>query len=184
MYTRTTNKPNRAPGETAAAVLKVITTIMMLMLTAFCAVYFFAMQVPIVSASMSPTLDSGETVLSGSAIYSFADPERFDICAFYVGDRVYVKRIIGLPGETVQISDGIVYINGEALADDVTDEKAISPGLAADGITLGEDEYFVLGDNRNNSEDSRSLSIGTVKRSQIIGKCWCRLTSLGPYLIQ
>ena len=183
MYLYSTKQRQTQPASTAVSSLKVVTTFILLILTAFCAVYFFAMQVPVTSASMSPALSPGETVLSGSAVYSFTAPQRYDICAFRVGGRVYVKRIIGLPGETVRITDGRVYINDTVLEDDVTDEAAISPGLASGGVTLGEDEYFVLGDNRNNSEDSRSISIGTVKRSQIIGKCWCRLTALGPYLI-
>lgn len=184
MHHRNKKTFEQAPGAVPTAVLKVITTIMLLILTAFCAVNFLAMQVPIVSASMSPALSSGETVLSASALYAFTDPQRFDICTFRAGDRVYVKRIIGLPGETVQIKDGVVYIDGQVLENDIADEKAISPGLAAEGVTLGSDEYFMLGDNRNNSEDSRSVSIGKVSRSQILGRCWCRLTSLGPYLIQ
>jgi signal peptidase I len=181
-YSRST-KTQPQPGQTVLSVLKIVSGFMMLVITAFCAVYFLAMQVPVTSSSMSPALSSGETVLSSSAVYSFTAPQRLDICAFRVNGRVYVKRIIGLPGETVRITDGRVYINDVELEGDVTDQKAISPGLASDGITLGDDEYFVLGDNRNNSEDSRSISIGTVKRSQIIGKCWCRLTSLGPYLM-
>ena len=176
-------KTQPKPAQTFLTVLKTVTTCLMLVLTAFCAVYFLAMPVPVTSASMSPALSPGETVLSSSAMYSFAAPRRYDICAFRVNGRVYVKRIIGLPGETVRITDGHVYIDDVALMDDVTDQEAISPGLASDGVTLGDDEYFVLGDNRNNSEDSRSISIGTVKRSQILGRCWCRLTSLGPYRI-
>ena len=100
--------------------------------------------------------------------------------------KYYVKRIVGLPGETVQIIDGLVYINGEPLEDDViygfglTDEdgneiepeKIYNAGLASEPVTLGYDEYFVLGDNRNNSEDSRFANVGNVKYSSIIGRIW------------
>lgn len=161
-------------------VLKLIATVLLVITSAFCGVFFTVRQIPVLSASMSPTLSSGQIVLTSSALYSLKAPKRYDVCAFSMNGRTYVKRIIGLPGETVQIKDGLVYINGKALSDDVTDMKAISPGLAADPVALGQDEYFVLGDNRNNSEDSRSVSIGKVSRDQILGKCWSKLTDLGP----
>ena len=90
-----------------------------------------------------------------------------------------MKRIIGLPGETVQIDlEGNIYINGEILEEDYGLEPILFPGLAAEPITLGEDEYFVLGDNRNNSSDSRDASVGNIHRDDIVGKAWVRIWPL------
>ncbi len=133
-------------------------------------------------ASMQPTLSSGDNVLVNKFSYYFAEPERYDIIVFAYdkGNNVYyIKRIIGLPGETVQIIGGYVYINGEILEDDVYGlEPIISAGIAAQPITLGDGEYFVLGDNRNESSDSRVADVGIVYRNQIEGKAWLRIWPL------
>ena len=93
-----------------------------------------------------------------------------------------IKRIIGLPGETVQIDEnGNIYINGELLEENYGAETIQNPGRAANPITLGDDEYFVMGDNRNNSKDSRSEEVGNVKRSQIIGRAWLRIWPLNKF---
>ena len=89
-----------------------------------------------------------------------------------------IKRVIGLPGEEVQIRDGFVYIDGEKLEAERGLNTAVLPGLAENPVTLGEDEYFLLGDNREGSEDSRFVNIGNVKRDQIQGKVWLRLMPL------
>ena len=82
------------------------------------------------------------------------------------------QREVGLPGETIQIHDGKVYINGSVLEDDVSEDDILTAGLAAGELTLGENEYFVLGDNRNNSEDSRFANVGVVKKDDIVGSVW------------
>ena len=88
----------------------------------------------------------------------------------------YIKRVIGRPGETVRIDkDGHIYVNDELLEENYGKEVIEDPGIAEDGITLGKDEYFVLGDNRNNSSDSRDPDVGAVSKSQIKGKVWLRL---------
>lgn len=129
--------------------------------------------------SMESTLSDGDNLIVNKVTYRFSDPKRFDIIVFpfkYANQTYYIKRIIGLPGETVKIDDqGNIYINGEILKESYGTEVIREPGLAAEEITLGEDEYFVLGDNRNKSVDSRDPSVGTVKKSTIIGKAWFRI---------
>ena len=139
---------------------------------------------------MEPTLENADSLLIDKVSYCFKEPERYDVVVFVPNianvSKYYVKRIVGLPGETVQIIDGLVYINGEPLEDDVIysfdlkdedgnemePEKIYNAGLASEPVTLGYDEYFVLGDNRNNSEDSRFANVGNVKYSSIIGRIW------------
>ena len=111
--------------------------------------------------------------------YRFQNPKRFDIIVFpyqYEENTYYIKRIIGLPGETVQVVDGYVYINGSRLESDIYGNELMDdPMAASQPITLGEDEYFVLGDNRNHSQDSRDPSVGEVKKDTIMGKAWVRI---------
>lgn len=131
--------------------------------------------------SMSTTLSDGDNLIVDKISYRFNDPERFDIIVFpfqYQKDTFYIKRIIGMPGETVQIdSDGNIYIDGEVLSESYGMEiiKEENIGIASEPITLGEDEYFVLGDNRNNSRDSRDPVVGNIHRDDIIGKAWLRI---------
>ena len=87
----------------------------------------------------------------------------------------YIKRIIGLPGETVQVIDGYMYINGKKLDEHYGAEVMEDPGIAAEPIKLGDDEYFVLGDNRNHSSDSRVASVGVLTRDMLIGRAWVRI---------
>lgn len=129
--------------------------------------------------SMEPTLHDGDNLIVDKISYRFSDPERFDIIVFpykYEENTYYIKRIIGLPGETVQVSDGYVYINGELLSSDIYGAEVMeSSGIASQPITLGEDEYFVLGDNRNHSTDSREPNVGVLHREDLLGKAWIRI---------
>ena len=142
-------------------------------------VLFFCDRVTVTGYSMEPVLAADDVVLVNRIQYHFSDPERFDIIVFAKengsGTKTYVKRIIGLPGETVQIIDETVYVDGVPLEDERLSYVALS-GLADEPVILGEDEYFVLGDNRDSSEDSRFSGIGNVKRSQIIGRVWFRVS--------
>lgn len=131
--------------------------------------------------SMNPTLNDGDNLIVEKLSYRFSDPERFDIIVFPPkgSSEYYIKRIIGLPGETVRIdTEGNIYINDEILEENYGKETIQNPGRAIEPITLGEDEYFVLGDNRNNSTDSRSDRVGNVKRDSIIGRAWVRIWPL------
>lgn len=142
---------------------------------------FLGEQITMTGYSMEPVLTNEDELLMDRLLYHFKEPERGDIIIFLPrsdASQYYIKRIIALPGETVQIKDGVLYINGEVQRMEDGLEKILNPGLAKEEIVLGEDEYFVLGDNRNNSEDSRFSSVGNVKRSNIIGKVWLKVTSL------
>ena len=134
--------------------------------------------------SMMNTLHDGDNLIVEKLSYRFSDPKRFDIIVFPPTGKkeYYIKRIIGLPGETVQSDEnGNIYINGELLKENYGAETIQNPGRAANPITLGDDEYFVMGDNRNNSKDSRSEEVGNVKRSQIIGRAWLRIWPLNKF---
>lgn len=130
-------------------------------------------------SSMETTLSDGDNLIVDKLSYRFQDPKRFDIVVFpykYEENTYYIKRIIGLPGDIVQVKDGYTYINGELLESDIYGaEVMIEAGTASEPITLGEDEYFVLGDNRNHSLDSRDPSVGILKREDLIGRAWVRI---------
>ncbi len=133
--------------------------------------------------SMNDTLNNGDSLWVDKISYIFSDPERFDIVIFPYGDEddetYYIKRIIGLPGETVYIDEeGVIYINDEPLEEDYGKEaiEESHRGLASEPITLGEDEYFVMGDNRNNSRDSRLSDVGNISRDELVGKAVFRFT--------
>lgn len=129
--------------------------------------------------SMETTLQDGDQLIVEKVSYRFHDPERFDIIVFPYDietETFYIKRIIGLPGETVQIIDGYVYINGELLESDIYGAELMEfGGIAAEPLILGEDEYFVLGDNRNHSSDSRDPNVGVLTRDDLIGRAWVRI---------
>ncbi len=134
---------------------------------------FIVQTVTVVGPSMSNTLQDGQVVIVNKLSYKFNDVERYDIIAYSeVEKNSYydIKRVIGLPEETVQIVDGYVYINGNKLEDLPFDDYILSSGNARTEIVLGENEYFVLGDNINNSEDSRYTNIGNISKSEILGK--------------
>ena len=130
-------------------------------------------------SSMETTLSDGDNLIVDKISYRFKDPERYDIIVFpykYESHTYYIKRIIGMPGETIQIMNGYVYIDGELLETDIYGNEVMEyANLANAPITLGENEYFVLGDNRNHSSDSRDPSVGVLAREDLIGKAWVRI---------
>lgn len=126
--------------------------------------------------SMDPTLAAGDTLLINRAAYKITSPKRGDLIAFKLTEdekaSTHIKRIVGLPGETVQIKDGLILIDGETYQEQKNFPHIQNPGIAEEEIKLGSSEYFVLGDNRNNSEDSRFVNVGNVQKKNIIGKIW------------
>ena len=148
---------------------------------------FVGQRTEVEGASMENTLHNGDNLIVDKLSYRFHDPERFDIIVFpfqFQDNTYYIKRIIGLPGETVQImDDGSSYINGEKLEENYGMEviKPETIGRAAEPIELGDDEYFVMGDNRNNSSDSRTDMVGNITRENIIGKAWLRIWPVSDF---
>jgi len=153
-----------------------ILEIAIVLVIAFVFVYYIGFRTSVVGNSMSSTLENRQEILVNRFIYSISNPKPNDIVVFLPNgnekSHYYVKRVIALPGDTVQIKDGKVYVNGELLAESVETEKIENAMMAENEIVVGEDEYFVLGDNRNNSEDSRYASIGNVKKDHITGEAW------------
>ena len=163
------------------SILEYVFIILICGFIAYAAVRFFGQKTVVVGNSMEPVLAHSEEVYLDKIIYSISSPKRGDVIAFLPKGNekthCYIKRVIGLPKETVQIISGKVYINGELLVEEYGVEEITDPGLAAGEFVLGDEEYFVLGDNRNSSEDSRSGNIGAVKREEIQGRVWYRKKS-------
>ena len=145
----------------------------------FLIIKYVGQRTEVVGRSMEPTLEDADNLIVDKITYRFKDPERYDIIVFPYRDgsgMYYIKRIIGLPGERIYINErGDVFVDAERLEEAYIKDKAEDAGLAANTILLGEDEYFVLGDNRNNSTDSRSPEVGNVKKDEIIGRAFVRI---------
>lgn len=150
--------------------------ILVVILFAYVVVYFFGQSRTNIGQSMDVTLSGGDTVLLNMLSYQLGSPKRGDIISFKPNGSTTshsnIKRVIGLPGETIQIKDGMIYIDGVVYLEKKSYPVITNPGMAADGIKLGDKEYFVLGDSRNNSVDSRFADIGVVNSSYIEGKVW------------
>ena len=157
-------------------IFSTILYILVVLLGTYLLITFVGQRTSVSGSSMEPTLSNNDQLILDKISYRFSEPQRFDIIVFpfqYAEKTFYVKRIIGLPGETVQIDlQGNIYINGQILNEDYGKETINFAGLAVEPITLGDDEYFVMGDNRNNSEDSRFADIGLVNSDSIEGKVW------------
>ena len=159
--------------------LHIVIYVLSILAITYLIIHFVGQRTIVIGSSMRDTLQDGDNLVVDKITYRVKDPERFDIIVFpyqYEEDVYYIKRIIGLPGETVQIDEeGQIWIDGEILEEDYGREVIQDPGLAMEPITLGEDEYFVLGDNRNASEDSRFEDVGAVHLDDIVGRAIFRI---------
>lgn len=153
--------------------------ITVVVLLAYLFVNYGLQKISIVGNSMETTLNEGDSIIVNKMAYRFGSPERNDVIVFTQEGREHsyynVKRVVALPGDTIQIKDGIIYVNDQEFEERVNVEPIENAGILSSKYTLEQDEYFVLGDNRNHSVDSRFASIGTVVKENIIGKAWVRL---------
>ena len=160
-------------------ILSMILYLAFIFIAVYLIITFVGQRTAVNGDSMEPTLSDGDNLIMDKLTYHFRDPERYEVIIFPCPTKpevFYIKRVIGLPGETVQIKDGSVYINGELLETDVygiVDET--EAGIANEPITIGEDEYFVLGDNRPISQDSRYETVGLISRDEIEGRAFFRM---------
>ena len=175
-------KKNKKIRELFGGVAYIVVLVCIVHLT----VTYVGQRTAVAGDSMLNTLHDKDNLIIDKVSYRFRDPERYEIIVFpyrHAEETFYIKRIIGLPGETVQIKEGYVYINDKKLEETFGREviRADRYGQAAEPITLGEDEYFVLGDNRNESADSRETSVGILKREDLIGRAWVRIWPLDSF---
>lgn len=168
------NKENKSLGWEILLFLRDL-AIMIIVVALFTT--FIADRTKVIGNSMEPHIHDGDLFVLNKITYRFSEPERYDIIVFPYnhGQSNYIKRIIGLPGETVEILDGEVIINGEVLGENFGMEEIRYDGNQKYPLTIPEDEYFVMGDNRNNSTDSRYQDVGTIKKEDIIGKAGLRI---------
>lgn len=184
-----TDKKNNAQEEEVNIVKEIfgmILYIAIVILVVWAIITFVGQRTEVSGSSMYDTLEDGDNLWIDKLSYRFHDPERFDIVVFPYQDSsvFYIKRIIGLPGERVRIEDdGTIYINNEPLEENYGYET-IDPGMigrAGNNIILGEDEYFVMGDNRNDSKDSRFEEVGNIHRDDLEGKAVLRIWPLSKF---
>ena len=147
----------------------------------FVLIYVFGLRTNVIGNAMEPSLYSGQQILINRMIYNISSPERGDVVAFLPNgnedSHFYIRRVIGVPGDTVKIVDGYIYIDDVLLDEEGAYDKIANPGILENPITLSEDQFIVFGDNRNFSEDSRSGNIGIVESSYLVGKVWFKISN-------
>ena len=166
----------RVRRERRRKVLLAALEVLLVLLLAAATSYIFFSSVTVQENSMNPTLMAGDRVFVNRASYAVGGVHRGDLIAYRNGNDpesgIHVKRVIALPGETIQIKDGLILIDGKTYIESREFPNITKPGVAGEGVRLGSEEYFVLGDNRNNSEDSRFADVGNISKGQIYGKVW------------
>ncbi len=145
--------------------------------------FSFGKRITVLGESMEPSIHSGQQVLVDRIGYWITHVNRYDVIAFYPGGNEdaspYIKRVIGMPGDTIRIENGQILINGIPDPQSAGYSYIEDSGVAGVDVPVADDEYFVIGDNRNSSEDSRSASIGNVRKNAVIGKVWFSLPGRG-----
>ncbi|MBO4900248.1 MAG: signal peptidase I [Lachnospiraceae bacterium] len=169
-------KESKLNKEFFKGILELVVATLIVVFLAFGITYVFGSRTGIIGDSMEEALPASSQVLINRFVYMVSAPKRGDVIVFLpygnTNTHYYTKRVVGLPGETVQIIEGRLYVDGYAIEAQDKYDYIEDAGMADSPILLGEKEYFVLGDNRNSSEDSRSGNIGPVNRANIIGKAW------------
>ncbi len=175
----TSEDESMTKSDIVKEIISVVINVLICFAVVFVITQFIGQRTVVSGSSMEDTLTDGDNLIVDKISYRFHDPERFDVVVFpykYEEDTYYIKRIIGLPGEDVYIDgSGNIYINGELLNETYGTEIILNSGIASSTVHLGTDEYFVLGDNRNNSTDSRFEAVGNIKGDDIVGKAWLRV---------
>lgn len=154
--------------------------VVLAVLVAFVCVYSIGIRTSVIGNSMEPSLSGGQEILIDRIRYNIMSPKKGEVVVFKPNGNenahYYVKRVFGVPGDKILIEDGILYVNGESCENEFSD-KIEDAGVAKEEITLGMDEFFVMGDNCNSSEDSRSGNIGNVNKTTIVGMAWLHMAS-------
>ena len=184
----TIDKKQEETRSMGREILDLVIYVAVVALIVYLILHFVGQRTVVNGDSMDNTLKDGQSLIMDKISYRFHDPERFDIVIFpgppENGESPYfIKRVIGMPGETIQIVDGKVTIDGEELTEDVygITDTVDYPGIAQEPLTLGDDEYFCMGDNRPVSYDSRYEVVGPVTRGEFIGKVWIRIWPLSKF---
>lgn len=169
------HKKKKISGAAVREVFSWIAGIAVSVFLAFVLTYFVGLRTNVIGVSMEPGLTNGQGILVNRFSYKLFSPRAGDVVVFLPNGnqnaQFYIKRVVAVPGQTVHIEDGVLYVDGKPYGDDATDLIA-SAGIAENEVKLGSDEYFVMGDNFNSSEDSRSANIGPIHKSTIIGRAW------------
>ena len=164
-----------ANSKARQVLIWIVQIVITIALAAVLSVAFFQ-TIGIQEGSMDPTLSAGEKFLVNRVVYQLSNPKRGDIIAFRLGNEgkgsIHIKRVVGVPGDTIQIQNEQIIIDGKTYVEQKDFPAIKNAGVAEEPITLNNNEYFVLGDNRNSSEDSRFVDIGNIKKDQIVGKLW------------
>jgi signal peptidase I len=158
--------------------------ILILLVIVYLITTFVGQRTSVIGDSMNPTLHNGDQVIIDKLSYRFTEPKRFDVIVFPYKmnpEQYYIKRIIGLPGETVQLREGKIFVDGVELDEDYGLEMIMTYGMADEPIQVKEGEYFVMGDNRNNSSDSRFMDVGNIPGDDIVGRAWLRIWPIGDF---
>ena len=158
------------------SILEMVVVTLVAVFLAFGVTFVFGMRTSVIGESMEEGLPASSQVLINRLVYMVSSPSRGDVVVFLpygnTNTHYYVKRVVALPGETVQVTEGRLMVDGVFIEPKDAYDFMSDPGIVEMPLKLGDNEYFVLGDNRNSSEDSRSGNIGSVKKENIIGKAW------------